>query len=64
MTNLNPLGRHILTLAEQAAKAAVAIERERCAKIADEAQAKVRDVGVAGPYVASEIAAAIRNQNK
>jgi hypothetical protein len=39
-------------------------ERERCAKIADEAQAKVRKVGVAGPYVASEIAAAIRNQNK
>jgi hypothetical protein len=40
------------------------VERERCAKIADAAHAKVQDVGVAGPYVASEIAAAIRNQNK
>ena len=39
-------------------------ERERAAKIADEAHKKVQDVGAAGPYVASEIAAAIRNQNK
>ena len=43
---------------------AVAAERERCAKIADAAHKKVQDVGAAGPYVASEIAAAIRNQNK
>jgi hypothetical protein len=43
--------------------AGVDSERERCAKIADAAHAKVQDVGAAGPYVASEIAAAIRNLN-
>jgi hypothetical protein len=45
-------------------RVALTAERERCAKIADEAHKKVQDVGAAGPYVASEIAAAIRNPNK
>ena len=44
--------------------ALLAAERERCAKIADAAHKKVQDVGAAGPYVASEIAVAIRNRNK
>jgi hypothetical protein len=49
---------------EAAVDQAVAVERERCAKIADKAHKKVQDVGAAGPYVASEIAAAIRNSNE
>ena len=59
MKATDQLAAHNLAVAQ-----AIAAERERCAKIADAAQAKVRKVGVAGPYVASEIAAAIRNQNK
>jgi hypothetical protein len=53
-----------MLIAAKAVEAARLDERERCAKIADAAHAKVQDVGVAGPYVASETAAAIRNQNK
>ena len=48
-------------MATNAVARAVAAERERCAKIADEAHKKVQDFGAAGPYVASGIAAAIRS---
>ena len=40
----------------------VADERERCAKIADEAQRVVNEETGPAPYVAAEIAKKIRNQ--